>query len=71
MVTVNGSTDIRQVLVGWKEIAGALGVSQSTARRWRREAGLPTYRICGQVRARGEDLEKWEEAYHKAARKQR
>jgi excisionase family DNA binding protein len=52
-----------RILRGWKEIAGALGVSQSTARRWAHEFKLPTYKVGGQVRIKCDDLAKWEEAF--------
>ena len=54
-------SDVRDddTLVGWKAIAGALGVSTSTARRWTRELGLPAYKLGGQVRASRLELDRW------------
>jgi excisionase family DNA binding protein len=52
--------DVRDdILVGWKAIATALGVSTSTARRWTRDLGLPAYRLGGQVRASRLELYTW------------
>ena len=48
-----------ETLVGWKAVAGALGVSTSTARRWTRELGLPAYKLGGQVRVSRAELDKW------------
>jgi excisionase family DNA binding protein len=47
------------ILIGWKAIGEALGVSASTARRWTRELGLPTFKLGGQVRVGCSDLERW------------
>ena len=54
-------SDVREddTLVGWKAIAGALGVSTSTARRWTREIGLPAYKLGGQVRVSRLELDRW------------
>ena len=60
MIVLNGSTDTRQVLVGWKEIAGELRVSRTTAWRWGQEKGLPVYRVGGQVRAIKREVKEWE-----------
>ena len=48
-----------ETIVGWKAIAGVLGVSTSTARRWTRELGLPAYKLGGQARVNRADLDKW------------
>ena len=46
-------------LIGWKAIADYLQVAESTARKWQRERNLPVYKVVGQMRAKGEDLDKW------------
>lgn len=49
-------------LVGWKEIADALGVSETTAQEWARSHGLPVARFMGKVEARTSDLKAWRDA---------
>jgi hypothetical protein len=58
MVTVDDKP--MTMLIGWKAIAGWLGVAASTARKWERTLKLPVYRVGGQVRAKVEELESWE-----------
>jgi len=48
-------------IFGWKGIAAHLDVSEDTARRWARDAGLPIYQPTagGRVRARASELDAW------------
>lgn len=50
-------------LVGWKAIAAYLGVSTSTARRYKRNHKLPAYKVIGFIRAAEEDLRVWLAAF--------
>ncbi len=50
---------ITEELVGWKAIAEYLGVSTSTARRYKRDNDLPAYKVVGYYRATQEDLREW------------
>lgn len=50
-------------LNGWDEIATALDVDESTAKRWEKEHGLPVDRYGGMVRARSEALREWLPAF--------
>lgn len=48
------------MLVGWKAIAGALGVSTRAAQRYERDFGLPVLRPAGRKpMARRSDLAAW------------
>ena len=60
MVVANREVDTDQVLIGWKAIAAALGVSTGTAQNWEHELALPVYRVGGQVRAAKLKLRLWE-----------
>ncbi len=55
MIVVN---EVKE-FVGWKAIADYLGVSQSTAQRYRREYKLPAYKVVGHIRATEKDLREW------------
>jgi excisionase family DNA binding protein len=48
-----------RVLLNKREAAEALGVSQSTLDRLRREAGLPSVKLDGLVLFRPEALQQW------------
>lgn len=53
--------DDRKRLDSWKEIAGYLGknLSQKTAQRWEKSAGLPVYREGVRVFAYADELDRW------------
>jgi len=59
MVVLNGQVDTEEVYVGWKAIAAALGVSVTTAKRWRRKNKLPAYKVVGQFRASRAEIKAW------------
>ena len=53
----------RQMLNGWKEIAGHIERSVRTAQRWEAHMGLPVHRPAqkesGVVMAFGDELDRW------------
>ena len=55
----NNRPDSQSIIIGWKAVAAALGVSVSTARNYARRHGLPVYRFGGSVRIDRYDLERW------------
>jgi len=69
MVVLNGEVDTDQVLIGWKAIAAALGVSVATAQGWEDTLKLPVYRLGGQVRAAESGLRAWEKQFYAKKRK--
>lgn len=46
-------------LSGWKQIAGALGISTRTAKRWARCHGMPVFKRFEMVRASRVALVTW------------
>lgn len=52
------STD-SEILTGWKAIAGYLGVSIDTARKWHKEKGMPVITKLGLKIALKEELKQW------------
>ncbi len=57
-----GEQQDEDIIEGWKEIAAELGVSTSTAKRYRRTLRLPVKRDVTGVYARREDLRRWASA---------
>jgi hypothetical protein len=47
------------VLLGWKEIAAALGHSERTVRRWRDDYGLPVRKYPRYVALSRQDIDYW------------
>lgn len=50
-----------QVITGWKDIAGFLGVSPDLAQRFEKKAGLPVTRKLGKVMTTSRKLLTWAE----------
>jgi hypothetical protein len=66
-----GAANGKDFVNGWKEIAGAMGVSVRTAQRLEATAGLPIYRVGGKtggVFALRRELQRWRETREELAR---